>query len=67
MSQLCRGEDVLVVAEQVSDIPESSADLSVTREQILSAQFECYLKIMYDPPRRDPGETHINTHTHTER
>lgn len=50
-THLCRGEDVLVAA----DIPESSTDLSVTREHILSAQFECYLKIMYDPPRRDPG------------
>uniref|UniRef100_A0A671QE24 G-protein coupled receptors family 2 profile 2 domain-containing protein n=1 Tax=Sinocyclocheilus anshuiensis TaxID=1608454 RepID=A0A671QE24_9TELE len=51
--KLCRGEDVLVMsAEQESHIPESSADLSVARKQILSAQFECYLKIMYDPPLR---------------
>ncbi|XP_016358693.1 calcitonin gene-related peptide type 1 receptor-like [Sinocyclocheilus anshuiensis] len=63
---LCRGEDVLVMsAEQESHIPESSADLSVARKQILSAQFECYLKIMYDPPRRDPGEMHTHTHTHS--
>ncbi|XP_043088515.1 calcitonin gene-related peptide type 1 receptor [Puntigrus tetrazona] len=59
-THLCRAEDALVAAmmmsaEQVSDIPESSADLSVTRKQILSAQFECYLKIIYDPPRADPG------------
>ncbi|XP_016359890.1 calcitonin gene-related peptide type 1 receptor-like isoform X2 [Sinocyclocheilus anshuiensis] len=39
----------------MSDIPESSLDLKVTREQILSAQFECYLKIMYEPRRSDPG------------
>ncbi|XP_016106021.1 calcitonin gene-related peptide type 1 receptor [Sinocyclocheilus grahami] len=53
---LCRGEDVLVMsAEQESHIPESSAELSVARKQILSAQFECYLKIMYEPPHRDPG------------
>uniref|UniRef100_A0A671QKA6 G-protein coupled receptors family 2 profile 2 domain-containing protein n=1 Tax=Sinocyclocheilus anshuiensis TaxID=1608454 RepID=A0A671QKA6_9TELE len=52
-------------AEQESHIPESSADLSVARKQILSAQFECYLKIMYDPPRRDPGEMHTHTHTHS--
>ncbi|KAL0157477.1 hypothetical protein M9458_045553, partial [Cirrhinus mrigala] len=56
--QLCGGEEELVVAmtpvEQVSDNPASSSDLSVTREQILTAQFECYLKIMYDPPRSDP-------------
>ncbi len=56
MLQLC--EDVLMAA----DIPGSSADLSVTQDQILSAQFECYLKIMYDPPHQDSGETHTNTH-----
>ncbi|XP_073678886.1 calcitonin gene-related peptide type 1 receptor [Garra rufa] len=57
-AQLCVGEEGLVVAmmsaEQVSDIPASSSDLSMTREQILSAQFECYLKIIYEPPRSDP-------------
>ncbi|XP_067301492.1 calcitonin gene-related peptide type 1 receptor isoform X2 [Pseudorasbora parva] len=58
-TEVCHCEDVLIAAmmstEEVSDIPASPADLSVTREHILSAQFECYLKIMYEPPRRDPG------------
>ncbi|XP_016111883.1 calcitonin gene-related peptide type 1 receptor-like [Sinocyclocheilus grahami] len=53
-TQLCLCEDGLVMA-MMSDIPESSLDLKVTREQILSAQFECYLKIMYEPQRSDPG------------
>uniref|UniRef100_A0A9J8B2R9 Calcitonin receptor n=1 Tax=Cyprinus carpio carpio TaxID=630221 RepID=A0A9J8B2R9_CYPCA len=55
-TQLCEDGIVMAMmsAEQVSDIPES-LDLKVTREQILSAQFECYLKIMYEPPRSDPG------------
>ncbi|XP_026055573.1 calcitonin gene-related peptide type 1 receptor-like [Carassius auratus] len=59
LSQLCGAQDELVPAmmsaEEESHIPESPAVLSVAREQILSAQFECYLKIMSDPPRRDPG------------
>ncbi|XP_050960661.1 calcitonin gene-related peptide type 1 receptor isoform X1 [Labeo rohita] len=58
--KLCGGEEELMMvmtsAEQVSDIPASSLDPpSTTREQILSAQFECYLKIIYEPPRSDPG------------
>ncbi|TRY53621.1 hypothetical protein DNTS_002210 [Danionella cerebrum] len=52
-------DDVVIAAmmssEEVTDIPASPSDVSVTREQILSAQFECYLKIMYDPPRIDAG------------
>ncbi|CAM4674348.1 unnamed protein product [Leuciscus chuanchicus] len=58
-TEVCQCEDVLVVArmssDEVNDIPESPEDLTMSREQILSAQFECYLKIMYEPPRRDPG------------
>uniref|UniRef100_A0A8C1HMB1 Calcitonin receptor n=2 Tax=Cyprinus carpio TaxID=7962 RepID=A0A8C1HMB1_CYPCA len=59
LPQLCHAEDELapamMSAEQESHVPESPDDLGVAREQILSAQFECYLKIMFDPPRRDPG------------
>ncbi|XP_026093053.1 calcitonin gene-related peptide type 1 receptor-like [Carassius auratus] len=58
-TQLCLCEEGVVVAmmsaEQVNDIPESSLDLKVTRHQILTAQFECYMKIMKEPPRTDPG------------
>ncbi|XP_051946981.1 calcitonin gene-related peptide type 1 receptor [Xyrauchen texanus] len=42
-------------AEDETEIQASPTDLRVTREQILSAQFECYLKIMYDPPRSEAG------------
>ncbi|XP_056305296.1 calcitonin gene-related peptide type 1 receptor [Danio aesculapii] len=58
-TQVCRCDDgvlaVMMSAEEVTDIPASSSDFKVTREEILSAQFECFLKIMHDPPRTDPG------------
>ncbi|KAG7239835.1 hypothetical protein INR49_030547 [Caranx melampygus] len=38
--------------ENFSDI---SAVLGNSRHQILAAQFECYLKIISDPPRTDEG------------
>ncbi|XP_057176156.1 calcitonin gene-related peptide type 1 receptor [Triplophysa rosa] len=56
---VCRCEDVFITArmstEPVTDIPASGQDLRVSREQILSAQFECYLKILHDPSRTEPG------------
>ncbi|XP_067227768.1 calcitonin gene-related peptide type 1 receptor [Chanodichthys erythropterus] len=58
-TEVCLCDDVLIEAgmseEEVTDIPASSSDLKVSREQILAAQFECYLKIMDEPPRSDPG------------
>ncbi|XP_055787684.1 calcitonin gene-related peptide type 1 receptor-like isoform X2 [Salvelinus fontinalis] len=42
----------MLSSEEVPNIPLST---TVTRSQILSAQFECYLKIIYDPPRTEAG------------
>ncbi|XP_010889771.1 calcitonin gene-related peptide type 1 receptor isoform X2 [Esox lucius] len=47
--EVCRSEDVtLPTSEEVPNMP-------VTRTQILSAQFECYLKIIRDPPHNEDG------------
>lgn len=57
-AQVCHCEYVSITASMptsVTDIPASTQDLRVTREQILSAQFECYLKILHDPPQTEPG------------
>ncbi|XP_013990936.1 calcitonin gene-related peptide type 1 receptor [Salmo salar] len=52
--EVCHCEDVgtMLASEEVPNIPLST---TVTRSQILSAQFECYLKIIYDPPRNEAG------------
>ncbi|XP_058867521.1 calcitonin gene-related peptide type 1 receptor-like isoform X1 [Acipenser ruthenus] len=39
----------------VSATPQSVVPMGVSRAQILSAQFECYLKILRDPPYRGDG------------
>lgn len=39
--------------ENFSDI---SAVLGKSRHQILAAQFECYLKIIHDPPHTEEGD-----------
>ena len=51
----------MLASEEVPNIPLST---TVTRSQILSAQFECYLKIIYDPPRNEAGEA-LHTRAHT--
>lgn len=38
--------------ENFSDTPDQ---LRKTRHHILAAQFECYLKIIHDPPRTEEG------------
>ncbi|CAN9515850.1 unnamed protein product [Ophioblennius macclurei] len=45
-------EDVVKEQENFSDI---STVLGKSRLQILAAQFECYLKIIHDPPRTEDG------------
>lgn len=55
--QVCHCEDVFITAEPVTDI--AASDLRITREQILSAQFECYLKILHDPPQTEAGERRL--------
>ncbi|XP_051515210.1 calcitonin gene-related peptide type 1 receptor [Myxocyprinus asiaticus] len=58
-SEVCYCGDVVITArmpaEDETDIPASPTNVRVTRQQILSAQFECYLKIMYDPPHAETG------------
>ncbi|KAJ8258186.1 hypothetical protein GJAV_G00194140 [Gymnothorax javanicus] len=43
------------VLSQVQPTLPSSSALRLSRGQILAAQFECYLKILNDPPRSDGG------------
>lgn len=72
ISQVSRGEDVGPVASagEVMDKQEQEASgdnmssvLGRSREQILAAQFECYLKIIHDPPRTDEGEEVTDSYT----
>ncbi|XP_053174225.1 calcitonin gene-related peptide type 1 receptor isoform X1 [Scomber japonicus] len=41
--------------DQQHNISDISAILGNSRHQILAAQYECYLKIIHDPPRTDDG------------
>ncbi|XP_035512026.1 calcitonin gene-related peptide type 1 receptor [Morone saxatilis] len=43
------------VDEQQENFSDISAVLGESRPQILAAQFECYLKIIHDPPRLEEG------------
>ncbi|KAG7519226.1 hypothetical protein JOB18_004261 [Solea senegalensis] len=60
--EVSQAEDVgsvVVVEKEVHGQQENFSDISTvlgtTRHQILAAQFECYLKIISDPPRTDEG------------
>uniref|UniRef100_A0A3Q3XHU7 Calcitonin gene-related peptide type 1 receptor n=1 Tax=Mola mola TaxID=94237 RepID=A0A3Q3XHU7_MOLML len=45
----------IVMEELQKNFSDISALLGPTRHQILAAQFECYLKIIRDPPWKDEG------------
>ncbi|XP_029575111.1 calcitonin gene-related peptide type 1 receptor isoform X1 [Salmo trutta] len=49
--EVCHCEDVL----ESEEVPINPVSTTVTRSQILSAQFECYLKILHDPPHNEDG------------
>lgn len=42
--------------EQQGDFSGISGTPGTSRKQILAAQFECYLKIITEPPRTDAGD-----------
>lgn len=42
--------------EQQENFGNMSTVLGSSRHQILAAQFECYLKIIHDPPRTEEGD-----------
>ncbi|GAA6236419.1 calcitonin gene-related peptide type 1 receptor-like [Lates japonicus] len=42
--------------EQLYNFSDMSAVLGTSRYQILAAQFECYLKIIHDPPHTEEGD-----------
>ncbi|KAM9351116.1 calcitonin gene-related peptide type 1 receptor [Symphorus nematophorus] len=44
-----------MVEEQQDNYSDMSAVFGKSRHQILAAQFECYLKIIHDPPRTEEG------------
>lgn len=46
----------IVMEELQKNFSDISALLGRTRHQILAAQFECYLKIIRDPPWKDEGD-----------
>lgn len=49
---MSQSEDVgSMVMEQ-----KNLTDLSKAQEHILAAQFECYLKIIHDPPQTEEGD-----------
>ncbi|XP_061528469.1 calcitonin gene-related peptide type 1 receptor isoform X1 [Phycodurus eques] len=61
-SEVTRCEDVGSVAagelasrDQQENLGDRSTVPGTTRHQILAAQFECYLKIIHDPPRTEEG------------
>lgn len=57
--------------DQQHNFSDISAILGNSRHQILAAQYECYLKIIHDPPRTDDGESIVTivpfTHRSTDK
>ncbi|KAM8831136.1 calcitonin gene-related peptide type 1 receptor isoform 1-T1 [Synchiropus picturatus] len=58
-SEVCVSEDVSpqfsTEEEEQKNLGDMSAVLGMSRAHILAAQFQCYLKIIHDPPRNDEG------------
>ncbi|KAK1898202.1 Calcitonin related peptide type 1 receptor [Dissostichus eleginoides] len=58
-TEVSQSEDVATIANGSEVQPENFSDISTvlgkSRHQILAAQFECYLKIIHDPPRTEEG------------
>lgn len=61
--QVSQYEDVVSVGAEETMATEQQEDFSGTpgsptksRKEILAAQFECYLKIIAEPPRTDAGD-----------
>lgn len=44
------------VEDQQENYSETSMVLGKARSQILAAQFECYLKMIHDPPHAEEGD-----------
>lgn len=63
ITQVSQSEDVGAMAadeKPVDDQQENFSDISVvmgkSRREILAAQFECYLRIIHEPPHIEEGE-----------
>ncbi|XP_035377275.1 calcitonin gene-related peptide type 1 receptor [Electrophorus electricus] len=58
-SQVCPGEEMIettvMLEEEVTEIPLYATTIRMATGQILAAQFECYLKILHDPPHTEAG------------
>ncbi|XP_041654771.1 calcitonin gene-related peptide type 1 receptor-like isoform X2 [Cheilinus undulatus] len=58
-TEVSQSEDVVAINEaldeQQQNTRKASKGLGTTRQQILAAQFECYLKIIRDPPWKKEG------------
>lgn len=48
--------DELPLQDQQENVGNISTVPGMSRHQILAAQFECYLKIIHDPPRAEEGD-----------
>lgn len=48
---------ILVIAETEEENPDDLIQLTVTRNKIMTAQYECYQKIMQDPIQQTEGIT----------
>lgn len=62
-TQVSQAEDVgsmgaveMLDEEQLYNFSDISSVLGKSRHQIMAAQFECYLKIIHDPPRTEEGD-----------
>uniref|UniRef100_A0AAY5E7Y7 Calcitonin receptor n=1 Tax=Electrophorus electricus TaxID=8005 RepID=A0AAY5E7Y7_ELEEL len=48
-------ETTVMLEEEVTEIPLYATTIRMATGQILAAQFECYLKILHDPPHTEAG------------
>lgn len=58
-TEVSRSQDVGSLVEDEEEVDKEETGISTvmgqSRPQILAAQFECYLKIIHDPPRNEEG------------
>lgn len=61
-SQNIEEEEEEAVQQTQANITDISSVLGNSQPQILAAQFECYLKIIYDPPRSEEGDSAVSVY-----
>lgn len=61
------GAEETMTEKQQGDFSGTPSSPTKSRREILAAQFECYLKIITEPPRTDAGDDYVKNTTSSKR